>query len=897
MGANGMSGRGIRAPRLPRAIIRLVLPPSVAESLTGDLDEQFHQDRAVHGRLAASWRYWREVCTWDTVRLAREVRRGAAPAGVVGAPATSAIFSGSLAREIRLAVRSLRKQPSFSATVVLLLAVGIGATTTIFSVVDGVLFRQLPYDQPTELVFLDKARHGAAPIPDYRDWIQSSSSFSSLAASTDKRVTLTQDGEPATLTGSSVTANFFPTLGVQAYRGRLLVENDYDGSPAVAVLSYGVWQRRWGGDPSVIGRTLLLNGEPATVVGILPADFVPLEVLWQSGTDIWSPIDLNNPDWASRTTWILAVLGRLAPGATVASARVEMGALAERLADAYPETNRQSDGSPMEITVTSLHEAMVGDVGQTLLMLLGAVGLLLLLTSANVANLFLARGADRKGEMAVRSALGAKRGRLVGQLVTEGMLLATIGGLLGLVLAKYGVGAFRFLNPGDVPRLDAVAVDWRVALFAVGLSLLTGIVFAVLPAIRSTKVDLSDALKDGSRSGTAGRKLLGVTNMVVAGEMAIALMLLVGAGLLLNSFVRLVNVDPGFDPRGVQTLQLRLGPNYDERISKVTFTKDLLERLEAIPGVQVASASHRVPMGGGVSWLPPLKDAAAPPDDEGVATMVRTVTPGFFRSLGIPLYAGRTFTWEDTKERPPVGVISLSLAKQLWPDQDPVGKRVTEANDPDMGPLTIVGVVGDVKYAGLVDAAKNLFVPYAQFAWYHGLSIALKTDVNPGAVAEAVREAVWAIDPDIPVPPLRSMVDRQAATVIGPRFYSTLLTAFAGIAMLLAAGGIYGTMLYSVGQRRKEFGIRLAVGARPGQILQLILTRGLGLTVIGLTVGLAGAVALSRVLDTMVFGISTTDIPTYGGVALALAAVSLTACYLPGRRAAATDPVMTLNSD
>jgi putative ABC transport system permease protein len=892
-----MTGRDIMPPRVPQAILRRILPPPIAEAVTGDLDEQFRQDSRTRGVLGAILRYWREVFTWDTVRLVREMHRSHSPHGRGASPSRPTPFSGSFWRGLRQAVRSLRRQPSFSLTVIALVAVGIGATTTIFSVVDGVLFRQLPYDNAAELVFLDKAGHGAAPIPDYRDWVASSSSFGSLAASTDERITVTQDGEPTSLQGSAVTANFFPTLGVRAHRGRLFVEDDYDGSRSVAVLSHGLWQRRWGGDPGVIGRTLTLNGQPATVVGILPADFVPIDVLWQSGSEIWMPVDLDNPDWASRTTWILAVLGRLAPGATVASAQAEMEALAERLADAYPETNRQSDGSPMEITVTSLHEATVGDVGPTLLMLFGAVGLLLLLTSANVANLFLARGADRKQEMAVRSALGAKRGRLVGQLVTEGLLLATTGGLLGLLLAEYGVGAFRTLNPGNVPRLDAVAVDWRVAAFAVVLSLGTGIVFAVLPALRSTRVDLSDALKDGSRSGTAGRRLLGATNMVVAGEIAIALMLLVGAGLLLNSFVRLVNVDPGIDPRGAYAIDLRLGAEYGKRASKVAFTRDLLERLETMPGVHAAGASHRVPMGGGVTWRPRVRDANAPGDDEGVTVMIRTVTPGFFESLGIPLLAGRAFTWQDNREGEDVAIISLSFAERLWPGQDPMGKRVMEADDPDMGPATIVGVVGDVKYQSLVEAPMNLFVPYARYAWYRGLSVAIRSDGDAGAVAHAVKEAVWAADLDIPVTATLAMTDRVAETVVTPKFYSTMLTAFAGIALLLAAGGIYGTMLYSVGQRRKEFGIRLAVGAKPSQILGLILTRGLGLTVIGMTVGLAGAVVLSRVLDSLVFDISTTDIPTYGGVVLALVAVSMAACYLPGRRAAATDPVVTLNSD
>jgi predicted permease len=796
-------------------------------------------------------------------------------------------------QDLRFAARSFAKKPGFSVTAIVILALGVGATTTIFSVVDGILLDKLPYPDPDRLVYFDNPSHTP---PDYEDWRERTTSFITMAATWDRDVDLTNDGAPARLHAGLVTRDFFHLFGATPLLGRLLVRDDFATTTQVAVLSYGLWQRRWGGNPEIIGRRLTINAEPVVVVGVLRPDFAPPEAMVGRNIEIWTPLNVSDPEIQSRTLFILSVAARLHTATSRESAQAELSALAEVVADENPETNRRRDGTARPFEIVPLFKATVGDADKALYMLLGAVGLMLLIACANVANLFLARGTDRAREIALRVALGAGRGRIVAQLLTESVALALVGGGLGVGIAYLAVEAFAVYDPGGIPRVSAVTVNTGILMFAFSISVATGVLFGIVPALQAARTDVTEALKESTGSVTAGRRRFQVRNALVVAEIAMALVLLVGAGLLFKSFMRLVNVDPGFETEQLVTIPLTLGPPYTTE-QRVQFTDNLIERITALPGTQDAAAGWTLPFvfhgGPRCCWMNRVQQT--PAVDDPPAAIIHPVTPGYFRVLRGTLTRGREFAKEDRDATPIPTVVNATLAKRLFGEQEAVGQSLLM----DDIEVTIVGVVSDIRHWGLNENITNeLYVPYAELGGdSRRLHVMLRSERNVTDLASALRDAVWSLDPNLPVDEIITMRQRVSTSVAVPRFYSMLLSVFAGVAILLAAGGIYGSILYSVGQRHRELGIRLALGARSIDVVHLIVRHGLTLTAMGIGLGLAGAYAVSRTLQSLVFGISATDGATFAAVSVLLATVALAASYVPARRAGRTDPMETLKAE
>ncbi|NIM49526.1 MAG: FtsX-like permease family protein [Gemmatimonadales bacterium] len=798
-------------------------------------------------------------------------------------------------QDIRHAARCFARRPGFSLTVVAIVGLGVGATTTIFSVVDGVVLRDLPYPDSHQLVFFDDPAH---PVPLYKDWRDRTSSFSIVAGWWDESYSLTGDGPPVTIRGALVTPGYFEMFRAIPHRGRLLSGDDFQGErPRVAVLSHGLWRTRWGEDESVIGRTIMLDGYPITVVGVLSPGFELPDAMVGNGIDVWAPLDPSHPALQSRNMYVLTVVARLRPGVSREAAQAEVDALSAALAMEYPETQRLPDGSPKLYPVVSLLEAIVGNVRHRLYLLLGAVALMLLIACANVANLFLARGTDREREMSLRLALGAGRRRVTTQLLTESITISLVGGALGAAIAYFGVDAFKWLNPGGIPRVDNIVVDQRVLWFALTVSVATGALFGLAPAGQAARTVVSDALKDLAATASTSRGRLKLRDALVACEIAVAFVLLIGAGLLFNSFVRLSNVDPGFEPENVMALRLTLGSTYSDQ-ERVGFTRDLIERIGAIPGVEGVAAGVTQPLGTGgpiCCWIEPV-GIVPETADEAAQAVVHPVTPGYFSVLGTRRVQGREFTPADDDPSTGSAILNVALARRVFGDANVVGRslRLGETS------LTVVGVVDEIRHWGLQHYQAevrnyNVYVPYAAYgASMSGLQVAVKSRIEPNVLVPALREAVWAVDPNLPVNEIVSMKRLISRSIAGSRFYSVLLISFATVAILLAAGGTYGSMLYSVRQRRQELGIRLALGAGQTKVVSMILRRGMLLAAIGIASGLVGGLALSRTLEGYLFGITAHDPSTLTVVSLLLGAVAFAACYLPARRASLADPMETL---
>jgi putative ABC transport system permease protein len=809
---------------------------------------------------------------------------------------------GSLMQDLRYAFRSNVKRPGFSLLVIALLGIGIGATTTIFSIVDGVLFKKLPYPNPEELMFFDNPAHS---VPLMRDWQNRTNSYSMMAGAWDRTVDLTNDGTPVNVQAALVTEDFFRILGVIQHRGRLFAGEDFEGPARVAVVSNRIWKTRWGSDEETIGRTITVGGQSLTVVGILPRSFKSPVADVGDEVDIFVPYDRYDDTATSRNWYIMSVVARLKRGITQEAAQTELDALSLRLAEEHPDNYTQRDGSPRMYSIVSLHDAIVGDVKTMLYLLLGAVGLMLLIACANVANLVLARGNDREREMALRSALGAGRSRVMAQLFTESVSLSVIGGALGVLLAYVGVNAFEALNPGGIPRVDDIVVNWRVMGFALAVSIVTGVLFGVIPAFKAARVDVSDALKDATGSVTAGRGRLRLRSSLVVLEIALALMLLVGAGLLFNSFIRLMNVDPGFTTDDITAVILRPGPAYSEE-QRRDFTHQYLERVNTMPGVELAAAGVTLPLGtpGGsmCCWMqvirPPTETADEPTEGSPVgnpeSAIITPVTPGYFEVLGSRMVQGRGFVDADEFESVTPAVMNVSLARRVFGEERVVGRSFYIG---DMR-AAVVGVIDDMRHWGLHrENDEHLYVPFFPYASGSRIQFAVKSGVAFGPLAEKLRETLWAIEPDLPIVDIIPYERQVANSIAEPRFYSVLLISFAAIAMILAAGGIYGSMLYAVGQRHREMGIRLALGARGINVVGMIVKDGLVLTVIGVALGIAGAYAVSRTLESFLFGVTATDPSTFVAVSVLLAVVALAACYFPARKAAGTDPMETLRTE
>ena len=803
----------------------------------------------------------------------------------------------TLRQDLAYALRRLAHAPGFSLVAIATLALGIGANSAIFSVINAVLLKPLPYAEPGQLVMLSQTWKGEPTVyspQNFLDVAAAAQSFESLAAVDGGGITLTGRGAPARLEGSAVSASFFGLLRARPVLGRgFRAEENEPGRNKVVVLSHALWRGRFGGDPAIVGQTIQLNREPHEVVGVAPPNLD-----YPAGAELWTPMEYDAVFRShSRGAWYLTVLGRLRPGVSVESARGEVATIAARLAKQYPDQNEGVGG-----TVRLLHQAMIGQKRTALLVLLDAVNLVLLIACVNVANLLLARVAARETELAVRAALGASRRRLVRQLLTESLVLAVLGGVAGVLLASASLDSLLALQPEGVPRLGEVRIDRSVMAFAAALSVLTGFLFGVFPALHTTARPTAQTLREGSRGVLAGRGQRLRGGLIVA-QMALAMVLLTGAGLLIRSFNKLLRVDPGFRSDSALTFRLSLPEGvYEDEPLRAAFFAELLRRLEAVPGVRTAGAIMGVPLGGlefslsfEVEGRPPLPPAQQP------SMQVRVVTPGYFRAIGIPIVRGRGLEPSDAAESRPVVVLSETAVRRFFPDEDPMGKRIVVGwRRPDGKPPAggeVVGIVGDVKELGLdQENAPEVYIPHAQLP-VNAMDVVLHTAVDPLSVTRSVQTVVAGLDPELPVARLQPLEAIVARSVSEPRFYMVLLGAFAAMAVSLAALGIFGVMSYAVVHRSREIGIRVALGAHPRDVLGLVLRHALVLTLAGVGLGALGAAAASRTLATLLFDLSPTDPAILGGTALLLTAVALLASYLPARRATQVDPLVALRSE
>jgi putative ABC transport system permease protein len=802
----------------------------------------------------------------------------------------------SLRQDVLYALRRLRQAPGFTLVAIATLALGIGANSAIFSVVNAVLLRPLPFPGADRLVLVAQMWDGHR-VPyspqNFLDVATQSHSFQGLAAIDTSGFTLTDQGEPTRFKGAEVSASFFDVLRSRPALGRGFVAGENEpGRTKVVVLGEDLWRTRFGGDPGVLGRTVQLNREPHVVVGVARAGFS-----YPEDAELWTPLEYDKDFRSnSRGAWYLTVIGRLKNGVSPERARDEVATIASRLAKAYPENDEGVGG-----TVVGLHEATVGDARRSLLVLLGAVGLVLLVACVNVANLLLARIAARETELAVRTALGAGRARLLRQLLTESVLLAIFGGLLGLALASSLLDALLALQPQGVPRLAEVQVDRSVAAFALLLSLATSLLFGIAPALQILRRATAQSLRQGSRGILGGRhgRLRGG---LVVGQMALAMVLLAGSGLLMRSFVRLRHVDPGFQTESALTFRVSLPESaYSNDAALLTFHDEMQRRLEALPGVRSVGAVAGLPVSGNrfiisftVEGRPELPPAQQP------SMEVRIATPSYFRAMGIPLKRGRGFERTDDAEAPQVVLLSEAAVRRFFPNEEPLGKRIKLGLRRGRGRRAggeVVGIVGDVKERGLAaTTGPEIYVPYAQFP-INGMDVVLRSAVPPRTLAVPAERVVHSLDPELPVAHVATLEEVVAHSVSEPRFYMVLLGSFAGTALFLAALGLFGVVSYAVGQRTRELAVRLALGARRDELVRLVLRDALVLATIGVVIGLAGAVALSRVIAAMLFSLSPTDPVTLGTVALLLLGAAFLAGYLPARRATTIDPIVALRSE
>ena len=795
---------------------------------------------------------------------------------------------------VRLALRSLRRAPAFTVAAVATLALGIGANTAIFSVVSGVLLDPLGYSEPDRLVVV-WGRHvtigrETASLPDFLDWRSEARSFESLAAMTHTRFNLTGAGEPEAVWGGIATADLLGVFGIVPSVGRgFRADEERGAAPRVAMLGEGYWRRRFGARADIVGRPVLLSGVPHTIVGIVPA-----VLRLERPVDVWTPLvtDSTRP----RRADFLTVFGRLRPDVTPERAQEEMTTIARRLELQYPESN---EGWSAE--VVGLREQVVGEIRPALLVFMGAVGLVLFIACANVANLMLARVAGRSREMTVRAALGASRARLAGELLLESLVVGLIGGGFGLLLAVWGIEAVRSLQPGTIPRVEEIGLDFRVVGFAAAVSLLSGLAFGLVPAWRLTGRDLREGLTDGGRGVAGGAGVHRARSALVLAEVALAFVLLAGAALLLRSFDRLMRVDPGFSADHVLTARVSLPRiKYPDEPSRLGFAERLLAGAAAQPGVRSAAVVSDAPLGdsppyrsfeiqgGGASRAASVQDAA-----------VFTASPEYFETLRIPLVEGRFYDATDRAGGPPVVVINRTMARRFWNGRHALGARITldDPADPEARWLTVVGIAGDIRHERLADQAyPQIYLPFAQ-APARSMVLAARTDGEPEALVPAIRRSLAALDPELALTDVGSLEERKAASLARPRVNAAVLGAFALSALVLAAVGIYGVVAYGVVQRTRELGIRMALGAGGGSLVRMVIRQGMTPVLAGMAVGLVGALAGGRVLRSLLFGVEVGDPATLAAVTCFLVAVALAAIYLPARRAARSDPMTALRNE
>ena len=803
-------------------------------------------------------------------------------------------------QDIRYAVRKLSRTPGFTTIAAFTLALAIGATTAIFSVIDGVLLKPLPFRDPERVVRVTNLRDGnrmVSSVPDFLDIRAQSKSYASLAALDNQAMNLTGGSEPERISAARVGATFWSLLGVTPQVGRGFAPNEDSQSAArTVVLSDGLWKRRFGGDRRIVGKTIALDGNSFTVIGVAPPGFS-----FPDRPDVWIPLvfaqDDLNPD--GRGAHWMGIMGRLAPNVTVAQATSELVTITRRLEQQYPESNTNMSGA-----VIPMQEYLVGDVRPALYVMLGAVAFVLLIACANVANLLLVRAASRESEMAVRTALGAGAWRLVRQLVIESVLLAMIGGVFGTLLALWGVDLLLSMAPNGLPRINEVTVNGSVLVFTAGVTAVTGVLFGLFPALHAARANVGGMLKEGMRGSSGGVASRRARNTLVMAEMALAVVLLVGAGLLIRSFSKLLAVDPGFRAERVVTFAIAApDTKYGQYAQRRELVSNLVERMKRVPGAQGAAVVTGLPLSN-IMMRTSAHIVGTPPERPGErkSTDVAMATPGYFTTMGIPLVAGRDFTDRDGSGAPVVSIVNQEFVKRYFPNENPIGKRIELGWDQDTastgGNMTlggeIVGVVANVKRRGLSqEVFPETYASYMQ-PTFSNFSVVVRSTADPSTVMAAIRAQIRELDRDLPLSDLRQLKELVAASVSRPRFYTTILGVFASIALILAAVGIYGVISYAVSLRTRELGIRIALGATGRQVSGLVLQQGVGLAIAGVAVGGAGAYWLTRLLSKLLFGVSATDPLTFVGVAALLTAIAAIASFVPARRAAKVDPLLAM---
>lgn len=803
-------------------------------------------------------------------------------------------FLDRLWQDIRFGARMLRTNSGFTAVAVLTLALGIGANTAIFSVVNSVLLRALPYPNHAQLFHVQET-HGASTasttftFANFLDLQRNTKTLENVAAYRPWSFNLTGESSPEQVSGALVSADFFSALGTQPLLGRLIgpADDQPGGDNHVAVLSHALWQSHFGGDREVLGKTTEVNGQRFAIIGVMPEEFD-----FPSRSEIWCPLVPGGGLRGNRASRLLTVIANLSSGKSLSTARSESAAIAAQIENENPGMM-----PGLVITPVPLKESVVAPVRSALLIMVIAVGLLLLIACANVANLLLARGATRKKEIATRLALGAGRTRLVSQLLTESVMVASLGGALGCGIAWWNLRFIVALN-GDFPRFGEITLDWRVLAFTLLISLFTGILFGIAPALTGLKLNLSASLTERVPSSVDGRRG-GISQPLVALQFALAMLLLIGAGLLGHSFLRLLNVNPGFNSENLLTMRVFLSPaqfpQYDPKAAVVLH--QMLEQIRAIPGVRSAGLGITVPTTGGPATDFEIQGRSAFPPNMAPVADIGVVDPGYFRATGIPLVAGREFAENDNQQSVRVMIINQTMAKEFWPNESPIGKRVTMKN---WGPpLTgqVVGIVGDVKTSGIAaDTYPMIYWPYFQFPQNFNAFV-VRTEGDPARLIASIKERIWSVDRNLPISKIATMDQLISDSLARRRLYMILLTVFAAAALLLAAVGIYGVMSYSVSQRIHEMGIRIALGAQPNDVLALVMKRGLSVALLGMTIGFAAAYALTRLMSSLLFGVRATDPFAFGAVALALLIVALLACYIPARRATHVNPMTALRNE
>ena len=805
----------------------------------------------------------------------------------------------TLITDIKFGARMLLKSPMMTFVALFALTLGIGANTAIFSVVNGVLLRSFPYADPERLALVWEKRQGGRTdqnvinLGNFSDWKDQNNVFADMAVFFDNSFNLTGDGEPEEITGQYGTTNLFSVLGTNPVLGRTFAADDgREGQPRVIILSYGLWQRRFGGDMQIVGRQILVNERPATVIGVMPSTFgwhIRRGSRARKPADIWIPLQITN-ELRERRGRFASAVARLKPDVSMEQAQQEMQTIGARLAQQYPDFN-----TDWSVNVVPLRTQMTGEIRRPLFILLGAVAFVLLIACANVANLLLARASARRKEIAVRAGLGANRWRIARQLLTESVMLSVIGGTLGVLVAWWGTKALVALSPPQLIDLKSVSVNLPVLAFTLGLSVLTGIVFGLVPALEATRFDLHDSLKEGGKSvgGSTGSHRL--RNVFVVTQVALALVLLVGAGLLVKSLNRLQAVDTGFNPNNLLTMRVNVLPRkYDTDQKRISFFKQAVERMKTIPGVEAAGAIDTPPFTGLYSGTLVEVDGKKLPPDQDLSTGVNVTDANYFQTMQIPLKLGRLYTDQEVTEMRHVVLVNETFVQKNLGGQNPLGHKLTIYMKDENVPCEIIGVVGDHKHMGLDVAVEPMvYWPHAELV-FPGMTLMLRTRGDASAVAAAARNVIHQLDPQQPIGEVNTMETLLSTSVARARFSASLLTVFSFVALVMAAVGIYGVMSYSVLQRTHEIGVRMALGAQRFDVLKLVVRKGIVLGVIGVVAGLAASFALTRLISTLLFEVTATDATTFAIVSVGLFLVTLIACYVPARRAMRVDPLKAL---